>query len=94
MAAGRFLHVSEEETNKMKKYGVAMIITWVVVLKQLFSSCSAGHWRIIELFDDINCKIHCLIVSHMQVSIAVTRESAEFCHYMTLSFVNPPKYQY
>ena len=40
MFVARFLDVSEEETNKMKETAVALIITWAIILKQLFSSGS------------------------------------------------------
>ena len=38
MDTARFLDVSEEETNKMKENAVALIITWAIILKQIFSS--------------------------------------------------------
>ena len=40
VAAAWFLDVSEEETKKMKENAVALIITWVIIIKQLFSSGS------------------------------------------------------
>ena len=42
VAAARFLDVSEEETIKMKENAVALIITWAIILKQLFSSGSVN----------------------------------------------------
>ena len=42
MAAARFVGVSEEETNKMKENVAALIITWAIILKQLFSSGSVN----------------------------------------------------
>ena len=37
MVAARFLNVFKEETSKMKENAVALIITWAIILKQLFS---------------------------------------------------------
>ena len=51
MATARFLEVFEEETNKMKENTIALIITWAIILKQLFSS---GSVNIVELFDNIH----------------------------------------
>ena len=45
MAVARFLDVSEGETNKVKANAVALIITCVIILKQLFSS---GSLNIVE----------------------------------------------
>ena len=42
MAAARFVDVFKEETNKMKENAVALIITWAIILKQLFSSGSVN----------------------------------------------------
>ena len=42
MAAARFLDVIEEETRKMKENAVTLIITWAIILKQLFSSGSVN----------------------------------------------------
>ena len=38
MAAARFLDEFEEETSKMKENAVALVITWAIIVKQLFSS--------------------------------------------------------
>ena len=40
MAVARFLDVFENETSKMKENAVFLIITWAIILKQLFSSGS------------------------------------------------------
>ena len=47
MAIVQFLDVSEEATNKMKENAVALrlIITWPIILKQLFS---VGSVNIVE----------------------------------------------
>ena len=37
-----YLDVFEEETNKMKEYAIALIITRGIILKQLFSSGSVN----------------------------------------------------
>ena len=42
MAAAQFLDVSKEESSKMKENAVALIITWAIILKQLFSSSSGN----------------------------------------------------
>ena len=42
MAAARFVDVFKEETSKMKENAVAVIITWEIILKQLFSSGSVN----------------------------------------------------
>ena len=42
MAAAQLFDVSEEETNKKKENAVALIITWAIILKQLFSSGSVN----------------------------------------------------
>ena len=42
MAVARFLDVLKEETSKMKENAVAVIITWAIILKQLFASGSVN----------------------------------------------------
>ena len=42
MAAARFFDEFEEETSKMKENAIALIITWAIILKQLFSSGSVN----------------------------------------------------
>ena len=37
MAKARFVDVFKEETSKMKENAVSLIITWAIILKQLFS---------------------------------------------------------
>ena len=42
MSVAQFLDVFEEETSKMKENAVALIVTWTIILKQLFSSGSVN----------------------------------------------------
>ena len=42
LAAARFLDVFEEETNKLIENTFALIITRVIILKQIFSSGSVN----------------------------------------------------
>ena len=46
MATTQFLHVFEEETNKLKENAISLIITWAIILKQLLF-CS-GSVNIVE----------------------------------------------
>ena len=45
MAAARFVDVFKEETSKMKENAVGLIITWAIILKQLFTE---GEVNIVE----------------------------------------------
>ena len=60
MAEARFLDVFKEKTSKMKENAVALIITWAIIIRQLFFLRLSEYCRIISstsyrgLFDNIH----------------------------------------